>query len=209
MIKWYWVNRNRMELRDKEMKTEPHSLFTKFKDQLAREFFEIEKHPHLTADQKVNQVIRATAILCAGVAIQPIPFADISILTPIQAFMGQKIAKIRGIDIKEEGAMEVIKFIAGMVGLGFAAQQTAIGLFKMGLPGLGGFITIPLVAGLTYGIGKAVDLYFKNKAIGRTPSKEEIIQAFRQGKREGKKIKQNDLKNIEVVNVDGKNKETY
>jgi uncharacterized protein (DUF697 family) len=196
-------------MRDKEMKTEPHSLFTKFKDQLAREFFEVEKHPHLTADQKVNQVIRATAILCAGVAIQPIPFADIFILTPIQAFMGQKIAKIRGIDIKEEGAMEVIKFIAGMVGLGFAAQQTAIGLFKMGLPGLGGFITIPLVAGLTYGIGKAVDLYFKNKAIGRTPSKEEIIQAFRQGKREGKKIKQDDLKNIEVVNVDGKNKETY
>ncbi|KZM54852.1 hypothetical protein A3Q36_07885 [Geobacillus stearothermophilus] len=137
------------------------------------------------------------------------PDPDCGTLTPIQAFMGQKIAKIRGIDIKEEGAMEVIKFIAGMVGLGFAAQQTAIGLFKMGLPGLGGFITIPLVAGLTYGIGKAVDLYFKNKAIGRTPSKEEIIQAFRQGKREGKKIKQDDLKNIEVVNVDGKNKETY
>ncbi len=104
-------------------------------------------------------------------AIQPIPFADIFILSPIQAFT-QKIAKIKEIDIKEEGAMEVITFIAGMVGIGFATQQTAIGLFKMGLPGLGGFMTIPLVARLTYGIGKAVDLYFKNKAIGRTPSKQ-------------------------------------
>jgi hypothetical protein len=59
-----------MKSSDKEMKTEPLSLFTKFKDQLAREFFEVEKHPHLTADQKVNQVIRATAFITGRITIK-------------------------------------------------------------------------------------------------------------------------------------------
>jgi uncharacterized protein (DUF697 family) len=176
------------------MSTQQSSTFNKFKDQLSREFFEIEKNESLTADQKVSKIITATAILCAGVAIQPIPFADMLILTPIQGFMGHKIAQIRGIQLKEEGVWEVLKYIGGVVGLGFAAQQTAIGLFKIGLPGLGGLVTIPLVAGLTMGIGKALDLYFRMKAEGRTPSDADILNAFKMGKKEGKKIKRSDLK---------------
>lgn len=168
--------------------------FEKFKAQLAKEFFDIENNDSLTDDQKVTKVITATAILCAGVAIQPIPFADALILTPIQGYMGHKIAQVRGIELKEEGMLEVLKYIGGIVGLGFAAQQTAIGLFKIGLPGLGGFITIPLVAGLTIGIGKAIDVYFSYKAEGKTPSEEAILAAFKSGKKEGKSIKRSDLK---------------
>ncbi|WP_078544817.1 YcjF family protein [Litchfieldia alkalitelluris] len=180
------------------MSAETKKLFGKFKEQLAKEFFEIEKNPHLSPDQKVNKVITSTALLCAGVAIQPIPFADVFILTPIQGFMGHKIAQIRGIELKEEGIWEVIKYIGGVVGLGLVAQQTAIGLFKIGLPGLGGFVTIPLVAGLTMGIGKALDLYFRFKAVGKTPSEEDIIQAFKTGKKEGRKMKRSDLKNSHI-----------
>jgi uncharacterized protein (DUF697 family) len=176
------------------MSTEQSNVFNKFKEQLAIEFFEIEKNPNLTPDQKVNKIIYATAALCAGVAMQPIPFADALILTPIQGFMGHKIAQVRGIELKEEGVWEVIKYIGGIVGLGFAAQQTAIGLFKLGLPFIGGLITIPLVAGLTMGIGKSIDLYFQAKAKGKTPSKDDILKAFQSGKKEGKKIKRSDIK---------------
>lgn len=175
------------------MGTHEESLFKKYKNQLAREFFEIENNSRLSEDQKVNQMITTTSVLCAGVAIQPIPFADIFILTPIQAFMGHKIARIRGVDLKEDGVMEVVKYIGGIVGLGFAAQQTAIGLYKIGLPGLGGFMSIPLVGGLTFGMGKAMDLYFREKSKGRTPSKDDILKAFKSGKSEGKKIKKKDL----------------
>ena len=49
---------------------------------------------------------------------------------------------------------EIYKEIIGVLGLSFLAQQTAIGLYKLGLPFIGGFMTIPLVFVLTYSIGK-------------------------------------------------------
>lgn len=188
-------------------KQQAEGMFEKLKKRLEAEFFSIERNPHLTEDQKVNQMIFTTAVLCAAVAIQPIPFADIFILTPIQGYMGHKIAQIRGFEMKEEGVWEVIKYIASVVGLGFAAQQTAIGLFKLGLPGIGGLITIPLVGGLTMGIGKALDLYFRMKVQGRTPSEDAIRKAFQQGKKEGKSIKRSDVK--KHIKKDQDNYETF
>lgn len=178
------------------MKThKQQSLFKKYKSQLSKEFFEIENNEALTSDEKVKKIIGTTSLICAAVAIQPIPFADIFILTPIQAFMGHKIAKIRGINLKESGVADVAKYIGGVVGGGFAAQQTAIGLYKLGLPVLGGLMSIPLVAGLTFGMGKAMDLYFREKVKGREPSKEALINAFKSGKSEGKKINKDSVKN--------------
>ncbi|MDZ5711374.1 hypothetical protein [Jeotgalibacillus haloalkalitolerans] len=174
---------------------EQKSLFQKYKQQLSKEFFEIENNDALTPDEKVNKMIGTTSLICAAVAIQPLPFADIFILTPIQAFMGHKIAKIRGIDLKESGAVNVLKYLGGVVGGGFAAQQTAIGLYKIGLPGLGGIMSIPLVAGLTFGMGKVMDLYFREKAKGKEPTKEELIRAFKSGKSEGKKMNKDDVRN--------------
>ncbi|MCP3032916.1 hypothetical protein LF817_16445 [Halobacillus sp. A1] len=179
---------------ENQKKVEAQSIFHKYKAQLAKEFLEIEKNNLLTSDEKVTKIITTTSILCAAVAIQPIPFADIFILTPIQAFMGHKIAQVRGINLKEESVKEVIKYIGGVIGGGFAAQQTAIGLYKIGLPGIGGLMTIPLVAGLTFGLGKAIDLYFIEKAKGREPSKSDIINAFKLGKKTGKNISNDDVK---------------
>ena len=99
------------------------------------------------------------------------------------------MVRLEGVNVAEEGAWEVLKAVGGVIGLGFAAQQIAIGLYKLGLPGLGGFMSIPLVAGLTFGIGKAMDVYFIMQAQGRTPTPEEIKRTFNQGKKEGKKIK--------------------
>lgn len=165
------------------------SFLETLKKRLQEEFLQIEKNPHYSPDQKVDRIIFTTASICAFVAIQPIPFADMPVLTSIQIFMGYKIAQVRGVRLSEEGAWEILKAIGGAVGLGFAAQQTAIGLYKLGLPGLGGFMIIPLVMGLTYGIGKAMDVYLKMKAQGKTPTIEEIKRAFESGKLEGKKTK--------------------
>ncbi|MCA1053650.1 DUF697 domain-containing protein [Rossellomorea aquimaris] len=155
----------------------------------------MENNEELTQDEKVNKIIGTTSLICAPVAIQPIPFADIFILIPIQAFMVHKIAKIRGINLKESGAVDVVKYLGGVVGGGFAAQQTVIGLYKLGPPGFGGLMSIPLVAGLTFRMGKTMDLYFREKTKGREPNKEAMINAFKSGKREGKKINKDDVKN--------------
>jgi uncharacterized protein (DUF697 family) len=101
--------------------------------------------------------------------------------------MGWKIAKIRGIELTQEGALEVVKYIGGVVGMGWLAQQGVLGLYKIGLPFLGGLMTIPLVFGITFGIGRAMDAYFVAKAQGRQPSKEDILRAFKTGRDEGKR----------------------
>ncbi len=126
-------------------------------DRLKNEIFEIENRNDLTVEGKVKQITHITCATCAGVAIQPIPFADIFILTPIQAYMGTRIAAIRGVPVSESEASDIIKEILGVIGMGVVAQQVAIGLLKTILPGFGGLTTIPLVYGLSYAIMNVMD----------------------------------------------------
>src|SRR5690606_6262665 len=125
------------------------------------EVLDIERRTDLTDDEKVTRICTVFGTTCAAVAVQPIPFADIFVLTPIQAFMGKKIADIRGYNISEAGAKEIFIELSGLVGLGFLSQQLVIGAYKTVLPFLGGFTTIPLVFGLTFGMGKVMDHYFE------------------------------------------------
>jgi len=155
------------------------------KAKLEREVLGIEKRDDLTDDQKVDQIIIVFSSVCAGVAIQPIPFADVFLLTPIQAYMGTRISAIRGMPLSEKEVGEVLKEIAGVVGLGLLAQQLAIGAYKTVLPFLAGFTTIPLVFGLSYGIGKVMDVYFVNRAKGKRLSPDEIKRAWAQARAEG------------------------
>lgn len=156
------------------------------REKLQREISGIEKRDDLSDDQKVNQIIIVFSSICAGVAIQPIPFADIFVLTPIQAYMGTRISTIRGMPLSEKEVGEVLKEIAGAVGLALLAQQLALGAYKTVLPFLAGFTTIPLVFGLSYGIGKVMDVYFINRAKGKKMSPEEIRAAWGEAQKEGK-----------------------
>jgi len=85
--------------------------------------------------------------------------------------MGTLIAEARGYKFSMS---EIYKEILGVLGLSFLAQQTAIGLYKLGLPFIGGFMTIPLVFILTYAIGKVMDFYFVSKTQGKTLTKDDL-----------------------------------
>lgn len=164
---------------------ESEGLLASARAKLEREIIGIERRDDLTDDQKVNQIVMVFSSVCAGVAIQPIPFADIFVLTPIQAYMGTRISAIRGMPLSEKEVGEVLKEIAGVVGLGLLAQQLAIGAYKTVLPFLAGFTTIPLVFGMSYGIGKVMDVYFINRAKGKRMSPDEIKRAWAQARGEG------------------------
>ena len=137
-------------------------------------------------DASVRKAIHLTAGVCAVVATQPLPFADILILTPIQATLACRIARLRGQEVSMAQAKRVLRELIGIFGLGFTAQQAAIGLYKLGLPGLGGFMTIPLVYGLTYGIGRVIDLYYQALATGKPFNRREAARVFKFGRKEGK-----------------------
>jgi uncharacterized protein (DUF697 family) len=157
------------------------------KEKLKHEVSDIENRTDLTDDEKVTRIATIFSTSCAAIAVQPIPFADIFVLTPIQGYMGKKIADIRGYDITEAGAKEIFKELAALVGLGFLAQQLAIGAYKTVLPFIAGVTTIPLVFGLTYGIASVMDYYFLRKKKGEKVDKEVIKDIFKTAKAEGKK----------------------
>ncbi len=159
----------------------------------------------LSDDQKAHQVIIYSSIFCALIAFQPLPFADIFILTPIQLFMAGLILKIRNkTDQKHKKSNDIIKElledVKWVVLGGLAAQYSIIALYKLGLPFLGGFMTIPLVFGFTYSIGKAFDFYVhilkqKNwdgsveEAKKRLDTnKEELKKIFKKSKAEAKQM---------------------
>jgi len=151
---------------------------------------------------QVNKTIHLFSGICAGVAVQPIPFADIIILTPIQMGMGAKIAALHGVPLGESDANQIWKEILGAIGLGLLAQQIAIGLYKTILPFMGAVTTIPLVYGLTFGIGKVMDKYFEAKSRGQKLTKQQMKGIFKEGKKEGEhegKQRENEIKHNNAV----------
>jgi len=167
------------------------SILAKAKSIAEREVLQVEKRTDLSEDQKVDKIIVIFSGICAGVAVQPIPFADFFILTPIQAFMATRIAAIRGVTVTQAKATDNLKELVGVIGLGLLAQHLGIGLYKTFVPFIAGFTTIPLVFGLTFGIGKVIDAYYVAKAKGKNLDNESLKaifeNEFKKGKEQGKR----------------------
>lgn len=113
------------------------SKFNEIKEKLAQEYANLEDQS-IEEQERINKVILVTAAVCAAIAVQPIPFADIAVLTPIQGFMAMKIGKIKGFDISFDRSKEIVVELGGVVGMGIIAQQTVLSLYKIGLPFAGG-----------------------------------------------------------------------
>jgi uncharacterized protein (DUF697 family) len=130
--------------------------------------------PSISEDAKIRVIINLTALTCAIVAIQPIPFADFFVLTPIQLAMVITMSRVMGMPVGKHGAREVIAYVAGVVGLGLLAQQTILGLYKTVIPFAGGLTTIPLVYSATMGLGYAAKAVLDARRRDQTITKEEI-----------------------------------
>jgi len=152
---------------------------------LKRNLTEVEKRTDLTDDQKVALVTRLCSAACAAVAIQPIPFADFFVLTPMQMYAGSRIAAIRGVRIGERGVHTVVKEIMGAIGLGLVGQQLVVGAYKTIVPVLGALTTIPLVYGATTAICAVMDAYFKAAARGVSVSPEDMRRTWEREKARG------------------------
>ena len=55
---------------------------------------------NIPPDQKVDKLLIRFSAICAAVAVQPIPFADIFILTPIQLYMGTLMQRLEDINLQ-------------------------------------------------------------------------------------------------------------
>ena len=152
------------------------------KEYIDGKIFSIEKRTDITEDEKINELIISTSIVCAAIATQPFPGWDIFLLTPVQIYLGKKIAQVRKAKIDSFSA---IYEIAGAIGLGITAQQSIIFLYKF-IPFWGSITSIFTVFCATYVIGKTMDFYFVNKKKGISISSKEMKNIFKKFQNEAK-----------------------
>ena len=169
-----------------EQKTEIRKIPQKIKDYIERHLLDIESRDDISIKEKSDKIIHLFCATCAAISIQPIPFADTFVLTPLQAYMATRLASIHGISVTKASAWENVTDLGKVIGLGLLAQQVALGLYKIGLPGLSGLTTIPLVYALTYGIGQLLnEMYLRRSKNKDKMTEKEIKEMWKKMKKEG------------------------
>lgn len=158
-----------------------------YKNKLQNIVDSFTQDPSINKDMKVDLVIHATSLICAIVAVQPIPFADIFVLTPIQLVMVSALNKILGNPFEKSSIKEVLSSLLVVVGWGTLAQHVILGLYKTIIPFLGGVTTIPLVYGATYALGTGAKILIIAKKNDRTVGDEELKTAMNQAKAEAER----------------------
>ena len=151
--------------------------------------FNFDVDPQLTDEDNVEQVIKSAAILSGAIAVEPIPFADILLITPVQAKMVLHIGKIYGFDITPERAAEIAQELGATVAYGLAARQVMRGIAKMALPLVGGLITAPAVYGWTFALGRLAQNYFERKHAGLPPTvRQEQKRIIQESKTQSRRV---------------------
>lgn len=136
--------------------------------------------------QKITIIIHSTSLICALIAIQPIPFADIFFLTPIQVVMVTYLNRVIGNPFDKNKVEEIVAYLAGVVGWGVLAQQLILGAYKTVIPYLGAITTIPLVYAANYALGIGAKAILESKVRNETLKKDELKNIMSRAKEEAK-----------------------
>lgn len=119
-----------------------------------------------------NVIVKATAVICGGIAATPIPVADIFPITTAQIGMVIGIGYISGRALTTETAKEFLVAIGVNVGTAFVLRQAARALIKYVFPGPGNVVSAVMASTATWAIGKAAIAYFiENKSIDEIKKK--------------------------------------
>ncbi len=122
-------------------------------------------------EKRVRALLYAQAAACAGVALTPIPVADMAVITPLQIGMVAAIGYLHGIAISRERVVELLSVLGAGYGLREAARQ----LVKL-IPGVGSAVSAAVAFAGTVALGEVANLWFKRQM--KVPS-EELQQLFR------------------------------
>lgn len=132
--------------------------------------FNFDVDPQLSQEDSAEEVIKSAALLSGAIAVEPIPFADMLLITPVQAKMVLHIGKIYGFDITPERAREIAQELGVTLAYGMLARQIMRGVAKLALPVIGGIVTAPAVYGWTFALGRIAQNHFERKAAGLPPA---------------------------------------
>ena len=150
--------------------------------------FNFDVDPARTQDENAEEVIKSAALLSGAVAVEPIPFADIMLITPVQAKMVLHIGKIYGFEVTPARAREIAQELGATVAYGLVARQVMRGLAKLALPIIGGIITAPAVYGWTFALGRVAQTYFERKRQGLPFEKREQVKVVQEAKEQTRRV---------------------
>jgi uncharacterized protein (DUF697 family) len=113
----------------------------------------------------VRDLVQACSLAAAAATVQPVPFLDLALITPIQIGMVQGIGRLRGYSLDMKSVFEMLRTLRVSM-LTQSAILTAADL----VPVLGSFVQISVAYAFTYALGEVTDYYFRTGR--RTPADE-------------------------------------
>src|ERR1700757_2672109 len=115
-----------------------------------------DRHAQLHIAQ---MLIKSTTAICAAIGAQPIPLADMPVLTALQVLMVSGIMYISGRERSLRAATEFIAALGANVGVGMLLREGARAMLKF-FPGWGNVVCGMVAGAGTYAIGRAATAYF-------------------------------------------------
>jgi uncharacterized protein len=115
-----------------------------------------DRHAQLHVAQ---MLIKSTTAICAAIGAQPIPLADMPVLTALQVLMVSGIMYISGRERSLRAATEFIGALGANVGVGMLLREGTRAMLKF-LPGWGNVVCGMVAGAGTYAIGRAASAYF-------------------------------------------------
>ena len=112
------------------------------------------------AQAEIAQIlVKSTSAICTAVGAQPIPLADLPILTTLQLAMVSGIMYISGRERSMRAATEFVGALGVNVGAGMILREGARAMLKF-FPGWGNVVCGMVAGAGTYAVGKAATVYF-------------------------------------------------
>lgn len=108
-------------------------------------------------DHAIREVIQIASAAAAAVSVQPIPFVDVALVSPIQIVMVQAIARVHGYALDKKAVLEILSTF----GASLVAQNVIMAAAKF-VPFLGWLVALSMSFALTYAIGEVSDHYFRH-----------------------------------------------
>ncbi len=106
-----------------------------------------------------EMLVKSTSAICAAVGAQPIPLADLPILTSLQLVMVSGIMYISGRERSMRAATEFVGALGANVGLGMILREGTRAALKF-FPGWGNVVCGMVAGAGSYAIGRAAIVYF-------------------------------------------------
>ena len=166
----------------------------------------IIEDPAIPQEKKVALIIHSTSLICGVIAAQPIPFADVFVLTPIQLVMVTYLNKAIGNPYEKSKMNEILTSLLAIMGWGVLAQQLILGAYKTIVPFVAGITTIPLVYGATYALGTGAKILIEAKKNDIKIADDELKKIISQAKKEKGAISLTRIKS-EIANLNENAKE--